>query len=311
MLSRNRASVACVLALIGVVAASAQTDLQVKASALMKALAAHQFGEAENYFDANFRAAEPVDKLAAIWNTVVSQNGDFKSVLGTRQQGVLDAHIVYVTCQFERKNVEVQVVFDSNGLVSFFYIPAKYTSDTAKPADFAGDWIGMLLGLERHSHMIVFHITSTENGLTATVDDPDHSLFGVPVSSVNVSNATLRLESETLSAVYEAKISSDLSVLGGPWKQGGMEQFLIMKRVKDKAELQQLTAADITGDWLGTLEVGATRLRIVFHISKNATGLTATIDSPDQNASGLPPSIAQQPCKKSNGDDWSFYYVNM
>ena len=41
------------------------------------------------------------------------------------------------------------------------------------------------------------------------------------------------------------------------------------------------------GTWLGKLNVG-TELRIVFHISENATGgWSATMDSPDQSAYGL------------------------
>jgi len=47
-------------------------------------------------------------------------------------------------------------------------------------------------------------------------------------------------------------------------------------------------AQDITGAWMGTLEPGAVKLRLVFHISNTETGLVATMDSPDQNAKGLP-----------------------
>ncbi len=43
------------------------------------------------------------------------------------------------------------------------------------------------------------------------------------------------------------------------------------------------------GDWQGKLDAGGASLRIVFHISENGTGAySGTIDSPDQNASGIP-----------------------
>lgn len=49
------------------------------------------------------------------------------------------------------------------------------------------------------------------------------------------------------------------------------------------------------GDWQGTLEVGAAKLGIVFHIkSEDATGFTATMDSPDQGAMGIPVSSVEQ-----------------
>ncbi|HEY6347851.1 MAG TPA: alpha/beta fold hydrolase [Candidatus Angelobacter sp.] len=52
-------------------------------------------------------------------------------------------------------------------------------------------------------------------------------------------------------------------------------------------------AADVVGDWIGALDVGATRLWIVFHITSGTAGLKATIDSPDQNKIGLPAGSVQ------------------
>ncbi len=46
---------------------------------------------------------------------------------------------------------------------------------------------------------------------------------------------------------------------------------------------------DVVGDWQGDLAVGAGAVRIVLHITKSPEGkLTATMDSPDQGALGLP-----------------------
>src|ERR1700690_4091275 len=48
-------------------------------------------------------------------------------------------------------------------------------------------------------------------------------------------------------------------------------------------------AQDIVGDWNGKLTVGTAELRLVLHVSKSADGsLTATLDSVDQNAPGIP-----------------------
>lgn len=47
----------------------------------------------------------------------------------------------------------------------------------------------------------------------------------------------------------------------------------------------------IEGAWQGTLEGGAMRLRVVFHIMRAEDGsLSATLDSPDQGATGIPTS---------------------
>ena len=49
-----------------------------------------------------------------------------------------------------------------------------------------------------------------------------------------------------------------------------------------------LNAQDVTGSWEGMLEIQSARLPIVFHIERNDSLLTSTMDSPDQGAFGLP-----------------------
>lgn len=45
---------------------------------------------------------------------------------------------------------------------------------------------------------------------------------------------------------------------------------------------------DITGTWNGILVVPGGQLRVDFHITAADNGYTATMDSPDQNAFGIP-----------------------
>ncbi|HEY6253939.1 MAG TPA: DUF3887 domain-containing protein [Candidatus Angelobacter sp.] len=89
-----------------------------------------------------------------------------------------------------------------------------------------------------------------------------------------------------------AKRTQDIRLVFDSWGQITGLFFVPVKTQSSTAE----TAAnpvDVTGDWLGTLQVGATRLRFIFHISKTADGLKATLDSPDENASGLPVSSVE------------------
>jgi pimeloyl-ACP methyl ester carboxylesterase len=51
---------------------------------------------------------------------------------------------------------------------------------------------------------------------------------------------------------------------------------------------------DVTGLWLGTLQVGPATLRMALHVSKSAGGMTATLDSLDQGAHGIPVSSFTQ-----------------
>ncbi|QEE49492.1 alpha/beta fold hydrolase [Flavobacterium alkalisoli] len=49
-----------------------------------------------------------------------------------------------------------------------------------------------------------------------------------------------------------------------------------------------LFAQDITGTWNGLLKVPGTTVRLVINITKTETGYSATMDSPDQGAKGIP-----------------------
>jgi pimeloyl-ACP methyl ester carboxylesterase len=44
----------------------------------------------------------------------------------------------------------------------------------------------------------------------------------------------------------------------------------------------------IEGDWEGTLDAGAVKLRLVLHVVRKDGGLSATLDTPDQGHTGLP-----------------------
>jgi pimeloyl-ACP methyl ester carboxylesterase len=51
---------------------------------------------------------------------------------------------------------------------------------------------------------------------------------------------------------------------------------------------------DVVGSWIGTLTVPGAELRILFHIAESEDGtLTATMDSPDQGATGIPVSTVK------------------
>lgn len=49
-----------------------------------------------------------------------------------------------------------------------------------------------------------------------------------------------------------------------------------------------LAAQSVVGDWYGLLNIPGSPLRLVFHINQTGDGYSATMDSPDQNAYGIP-----------------------
>ena len=61
---------------------------------------------------------------------------------------------------------------------------------------------------------------------------------------------------------------------------------------QNQHQLQQTSTQTVQvnaeGDWEGTLDAGAAKLKLVIHVVKKGDQLTATLDSPDQGATGLP-----------------------
>lgn|GEM_PF-55882 len=234
--------VCAVLAFELTLACAQSDDLPSQAKALVIAMAKQQFGRVDASFDSTMASALPADKLSVAWNTLVEQRGEFKAIIGTRQEEKQAYHIVYVTCRFAEDDVDVKMVFDSKGQVAgLFFTPTPSTLPNAnqvsvKPAEVAGDWLGTLEPGPIKLRIVV-HITQANDGLKATIDSPDQNASGLPVSSVEVIGATLKLQSEKLNAIFEGKISSDLNTLDGRWKQGAGSWPLVLKRVTDKADL--------------------------------------------------------------------------
>lgn len=54
----------------------------------------------------------------------------------------------------------------------------------------------------------------------------------------------------------------------------------------------QTSTPNVEGNWLGTLELGGAKLRLVLKIEKSANGYAAKFDSLDQGAANLPSRIA-------------------
>src|SRR5947207_1539601 len=155
--------------------------------------------------------------------------------------------------------------------------------------DITGDWNGTLKpgGGELR---LVLHITKNANGsLKATLDSLDQVANGIPVNAITLKDSKLNLKVDAVNGTYEGKVSEDAKEIAGTWSQGGsLELVLHRGNIAAKPAPKPAKPSDIDGDWLGTLDTGMARLRLVLHISNTEDGLTATMDSLDQNAKGIP-----------------------
>jgi uncharacterized protein len=159
----------------------------------------------------------------------------------------------------------------------------------ASAQNFAGDWQGTLkpAGAELR---LVLHITKADDGnWKGTLDSVDQGANGIPVTSISLKESKLKLTLDSIHGSYEGTVNADATEISGTWTQG-QSLPLDFKRTTTpaKAEHAPAKASDIDGAWMGTLDAGTAKLRIVFHFVNTADGLTATMDSLDQDIKGLP-----------------------
>lgn len=138
MYAMNRTGTALILVLFFVSAISAQSpDYESLGRGLVTQLAARQFDKVEAQFDDQMKAALPVTKLPAVWDSLLSQAGQFKQITKVKvfqKQGLVAA---FVTCDFEQATLEAQIYMDAQGRVKgLFFAPPAATD--AVPAE--ADW---------------------------------------------------------------------------------------------------------------------------------------------------------------------------
>jgi len=149
-----------------------------------------------------------------------------------------------------------------------------------------GDWQGTIKANDLELRLRL-HVTKDEKGaLKATFDSIDQGAIALPISAISLKDSTLNFELEVASASYEGKINADHTRISGAWTQGGVSIPLEFTRITVDQETKEKTPkpSDIDGYWIG----GLSRLRFVLHIITYDDGMTAKVESPDQNAFGIP-----------------------
>ena len=106
-----------------------------------------------------------------------------------------------------------------------------------KPSELDGVWLGAI-DLGTAKLRVAFHVFSSSDGLKATMDSLDQNAKGIPITSVTRSGATFKMEVAPIQGSYEGTLDEALTTISGTWKQGGGSYPLVLKRVKDTAELE-------------------------------------------------------------------------
>jgi len=135
----------------------------------------------------------------------------------------------------------------------------------------------------------------------AQMDSIDQGARNLPVTSLTYNKPGIRFEMTAINGVFEGNVSGRDDEMAGTWTQMGKKFPLTFRRVQANApstagekDYGQGTSVEVEGHWNGVLEVNHATLHIVFHIASLADGsYSATMDSPDQGAAGIPATAAQ------------------
>jgi dienelactone hydrolase len=158
---------------------------------------------------------------------------------------------------------------------SVILLTAAATAAPAPPPPaLAGAWEGKLLV---GSLRVVLRLDHPASGWTAALDSPDQGAHDIPAGSVKLTGDKLEATFPSLSGGFVGRISGD--ALRGTWTQFGKANSLDLARRAGTPG-----AGGPAGTWDGALE---SKLTVVFHVDRTATGWTATADSPDQGQRGM------------------------
>jgi len=156
---------------------------------------------------------------------------------------------------------------------------AANTANDKNPASrIAGDWQGTLQVGGQQLHLVL-HITQASDGaLKASVDSVDQGANGIAINEISFQGGDLSFSSAEVHGSYKGKLNVTSAQVEGTWTQGQPLPLNFKRAVQ---------ASDIDGSWLGTLEAGGQKLRVLFQITNTPEGLHASLNSLDQGSGAI------------------------
>jgi fermentation-respiration switch protein FrsA (DUF1100 family) len=121
-------------------------------------------------------------------------------------------------------------------LFAITFLPVAYTQTPATAPAVDGAWLGTLHAGAANPR-IIFHITSSPSGLSATLDSPDQGIRGLPTNSTTLTGNTLTINAENLHITYTGTLSLNNTILTGTWSQSAHTFPLTLTHVTNPAEL--------------------------------------------------------------------------
>lgn len=133
--SKGRALAATLLCAALLMAAScAKPTIAQKAENVVDSMAKGNYKAATRDFDNAMTSTMSAETLAKLWTDLSRQAGAFKARTATREAKELGFETVFVTCRFDKLNLDLKVVFDNRQQVSgLWLVPSQMLPETKLP----------------------------------------------------------------------------------------------------------------------------------------------------------------------------------
>ncbi len=167
-------------------------------------------------------------------------------------------------------------------------LPVALGAQIAFAEDPVGVWVGDVKSPGGDLHLAVRLRREGSGVLTGSFDSLDQGVRGLPLGEVTASTDSLTFTVPSIGGSFTGTWQTGTKHWSGTWRQG---QAILPLELARGEVLPAPRVVGLDGDWDGVLEVNDTQLRLALHVKTTpADGTTATLDSIDQNALGIPVS---------------------
>jgi ankyrin repeat protein len=102
------------------------TDISSLAQGFVQLVARNDFAAATGNFAPVMKEHMPAEKLSQTWRLITMQAGQFKRIVTTRTDKIQGDDVVFVTCEFDKSQMDAKVVFNSQKQIAGLWIvPTK------------------------------------------------------------------------------------------------------------------------------------------------------------------------------------------
>jgi dienelactone hydrolase len=104
------------------------------AKAFVETLVSNNFTTAVANFDSTMKRLMPPEKTEDVWKDLIDRLGPFRKQISARQEKYQQYDIIFVTCQFQKTQIDVKIVYNpQKQIAGLFFVPPKTTQEYEAP----------------------------------------------------------------------------------------------------------------------------------------------------------------------------------